>query len=103
MLEYELDIDLNVDDVYGLKSYEIKRIIINIIKRNFSDVEINYITHNEISNVTSIIFNFKSKNLYEAKLSLLRLYVGENEFENIKDYEEAFEDYVVNDAFENYE
>lgn len=103
MLEYELDIDLNVDSVYGLKSYEIKRIIINIIKRNFSDVEINYITHNEISNVTSIFFNFKSKNLYEAKLSLLRLYVGENEFENIKDYEEAFECYVVNDAFENYE
>ena len=103
MLSFEFDIDLNVDDVYGLKTYEVKKIIIKMMENCFSDVEIIYFTHNEISNITSIYFSIKSKSLHEAKLGLLKLYVGENEFENIKDYEEAFEDYVVNDAFENYE
>ena|SRR5699024_5702438 len=102
MKNYKLDIDLNVDGVYGLRSEKAKEIIIGMIKENFNDVEITYIDHNEISNLTSILFNFKAENLHEAKLGLLKLYV-EDEFNMINDYEEAFETYVVNDAFEDYE
>ena len=103
MKEFELDIDLNVDGVYGLRSEKAKKIIIEMIEESFNDVDITYITHNEISNITSILFSLKAENLHDAKLALLKLYVGENEFEMIKDHKEAFEDYVVNDAFENYE
>ena len=38
MKNYKLDIDLNVDGVYGLRSEKAKEIIIGMIKENFNDV-----------------------------------------------------------------
>ena len=103
MKEFELDIDLKVDEVYGLPTSRVRRTIIEMIEKNFGDIEVDYFTHNETTNVTSILFLFKAKDLYEAKLRLLELYIGEDGFDKIKVFEEAFEAYAVNDAFEGYE
>ena len=103
MERFELDIDLNVDNVYGLPTNRAKRTIIEMLERCFGDIEVEYFTHNETTNITSVFFFFEAENLYEAKLSLLEFYIGEDAFDNIKDSEEAFETYGVNDAFEDYE
>lgn len=103
MTKFELDIDLNVDKVYGLPTSRAKRTIIEMLERCFGDVEVEYFTHNETTNVTSIFFNFEAEDLHEAKLGLLEFYIGEDAFDNIRDSEEAFEVHAVNDAFEYYE
>ena len=106
MKTYELFLQLNFDETYEKGKEFTEKFIEKKLNDYFKNVKILSKEIDEKTNLCEYYFSFESKNLYDAKISLLSLRLNSYnvEEENSKNnLEKLFYDYEIDDDFENYE